>query len=223
MAKWRPVVSERSLRVEISSMTMSSDAPATFRPAGRRTIGRRARRRIGEPPPSSSRSSRRCCSRLLFGAIDYGLYFADAMTVQQGVADAARDATLSVGSVSANWPGRAPAPSPRPPEPERDERPRQMACSLSDSTQPIGGGVVMVKAEVVTPAGDADGRVGAGEPAPGVRDDAAQCRPPPRADAGRRDHQVEDEMPIQPGLAPLWRSIPSTQDAGVAGGDWTWC
>src|SRR3954454_3164613 len=47
---------------------------------------------------------------LLFGAIDYGLYFADAMTVQQGVSDAARDATLSVGSVSANWPGTGSCP-----------------------------------------------------------------------------------------------------------------
>src|SRR3954447_20890125 len=42
---------------------------------------------------------------LLFATIDYGLYFADVLTVQQGVTDAARDATRSVGSASANWPG----------------------------------------------------------------------------------------------------------------------
>src|SRR5690349_24622779 len=41
---------------------------------------------------------------LLFGVIDYGLYMADVLSVQQGVGDAAREATLEVGSTSANWP-----------------------------------------------------------------------------------------------------------------------
>src|SRR3954471_24877522 len=42
---------------------------------------------------------------LLFGVIDYGLYMADVLSVQQGVGDAAREATLAVGSTSASWPG----------------------------------------------------------------------------------------------------------------------
>ena len=42
---------------------------------------------------------------LVFGGIDYGLYFADVQTVQQATTDAARDATLSVGSSGPNWSG----------------------------------------------------------------------------------------------------------------------
>ena len=108
-------------------------------------------------------------------------------------------------------------------EPERDERPRQ------DRLQPVG----------LDPADRgrrrhgqgrgrdlgrcADGRVGAGEPAPGVRDHAAQCRPSlvPMPDGGTI--RSKTEMPIQPGpLAPLAFN-PVAQDAGAVGGDWTWC
>ena len=42
---------------------------------------------------------------LLFGILDYGLFMADVLSVQQGVGDGAREATLAVGSTSANWPG----------------------------------------------------------------------------------------------------------------------
>ena len=41
---------------------------------------------------------------LLFGLVDYGLYFADVLSVRQATTDAAREATLSVGNISANWP-----------------------------------------------------------------------------------------------------------------------
>ena len=91
---------------------------------------------------------------LLFATIDYGLYFADVLTVQQSASDAARDATLSVGSVSANWPGSGSCgavPIALPGGGTTDLT--KVACSLSASVQPLGGGVLAVKAEVVDASG----------------------------------------------------------------------
>src|SRR3954447_24530492 len=93
-------------------MTMSLRFPRRARPVERRTISGRPRR--GDRGASAVEFAlvSPLLFTLLFGAIDYGLYFADALSVQQRVADAARDATLSVGSVAANWPGSGSCPLP---------------------------------------------------------------------------------------------------------------
>src|SRR3954451_14523937 len=91
-------------------MTMSLRFPRRVRSIERRTTGVRHRR--GDRGASAVEFAlvSPLLFTLLFGAIDYGLYFADALTVQQSVTDAARDATLSVGSVAANWSGSGSCP-----------------------------------------------------------------------------------------------------------------
>jgi Flp pilus assembly protein TadG len=161
---------------------------------------------------------------LLFATIDYGLYFADALTVQQRTVDAARDATLSVGSVSANWPGSGSCPvvASAALSASATGDLTKVVCSLSDSIQPIGGGVVVVKAEVVTPAG-APTAVWA---PPNRLRVCAQTRHSavlpmvPMPDGGAITSRTE--MPIEPGNAALLLN-PVAQDAATVDGDWTWC
>jgi Flp pilus assembly pilin Flp len=154
---------------------------------------------------------------LLFGAIDYGLYFADAMTVEQGVADAARDATLSVGSAAANWPGDAGC---LPGLPGTGNDLAKVACSLSSSVQPIGGGVLVVKAEVVTPAGAATTNWAQ----PNRLRVCAMVKHPavlpfvPMPDGGLIRSQID--MPIQPGNALLVLNAVA-QDPAAVGATWT--
>jgi Flp pilus assembly protein TadG len=204
-------------------MTMSLPFPRGVRSTGRRAIGQRRRREDRGASAVEFALVSPLLFTLLFGAIDYGLYFADALTVQQSVADADRDATLSVGSVSANWPGSASCPvttSTLSASATNDLA--KVACSLSDSTQPIGGGVVAVKVEVVTPAGTPTAvwaqpnrlRVCA------LTRHSAVLPLVPMPDGGLIASKTE--MPIQPGNAALLLN-PVAQDAATAGGDWTWC
>src|SRR5947209_4370072 len=88
---------------------------------------------------------------LLFGVIDYGLYFADVLSVQQGVSDAAREATLTV---PAAWPGTGTCGAlPAPLDGAATSDLAKIACGLAASVQPVGGSTLAVKAEVVTPTG----------------------------------------------------------------------
>jgi hypothetical protein len=164
---------------------------------------------------------------LLFGAIDYGLYFSDALTVQQSVSDAARDATLSVGSLAANWSGSGTcplAPTPALVAGATNDL-AKVACNLSEWTQPIGGGVVAVKVEVVKP----DGTPTAVWAQPNRLRVCALTRHSavlpfvPMPDGGTIASKTE--MPIQPrnptDLVLLFNAV--AQDAGIVGGDWTWC
>jgi Flp pilus assembly protein TadG len=205
-------------------MTMSFPLRRPLRSTGGRAIG--GRRRRGDRGASAVEFAlvSPLLFTLLFGAIDYGLYFADALTVQQNVADAARDATLSVGSVSANWPGSGSCPvltSALASSATNDLA--KIACSLSGSTQPIGGGVVAVKVEVVTPAGTPT----AVWAQPNRLRVCAQTRhsavlplvPMPDGGAVRS----KTEMPIQPGTTAILLFNPVAQDAAIVGGDWTWC
>src|SRR3954471_21337770 len=91
-------------------MTMSLPFPRRILPTARRAIGagRRGRGRGASAVEVALVSP--LLFPLLFGAIAYGLYFSDALSIQQGVADTARDATLSVGSLAANWPGSGSCP-----------------------------------------------------------------------------------------------------------------
>src|SRR3954471_22013376 len=91
-------------------MTMSLPFPRRILPTARRAIGARRRGRDRGASAVEIALVSPLLFTLLFGAIDYGLYFADALTVQQSVTDAARDATLSVGSVAANWSGSGSCP-----------------------------------------------------------------------------------------------------------------
>jgi hypothetical protein len=205
-------------------MTMSLPLRRPLRPTGRRTIGgRRGRGDRGASAVEFALVSPLLFT-LLFGAIDYGLYFADALTVQQNVADAARDATLSVGSVSVNWPGSGSCPvvtSTLSASATNDLA--KVACSLSDSTDPIGGGVVVVKVEIV----DQDGNPTAEWKQPNRLRVCALTRHSavlplvPMPDGGAI--RSKTEMPIQPGTVATLLLNAVAQDAATVGGDWTWC
>src|SRR3954451_18046393 len=128
-------------------MTMSLRFPRRVRSIERRTTGVRHRR--GDRGASAVEFAlvSPLLFTLLFGAIDYGLYFSDALTVQQSVADAARDATLSVGPAAANWQGSGSCPVLRLPvlSAGGTNDLAKVVCQLSDTVQPIGGGVLAVK------------------------------------------------------------------------------
>ena len=204
-------------------MTTFLRCPRRARPLDRRAIGgRRSGRDQGASAVEFALISPLLFT-LLFGAIDYGLYFADALTVQQSVADAARDATLSVGSVSASWPGSGSCPVvPSVLGLSATNDLAKVACSLSDSTQPVGGGVVAVKAEVVKADGTptAEWKQGNRLRVCAVTRHNAVLPLVPMPDGGTI--RTKSEMPIQPGNAPLLLNAVA-QDAGLAGGDWTWC
>src|SRR4051794_32956628 len=156
MPKTGPVVSERSLRVEISSMTTSLPSLRRLRRTVRRATGTRRRHEDRGASAVEFALVSPLLFTLLFATIDYGLYFADVLTVQQGAADAARDATLSVGSASDAWPGTG----------DCGASPTQslvtgvstdlskVVCGLSTSVQPLGGGVVAAMAEIVDANGN---------------------------------------------------------------------
>jgi Flp pilus assembly protein TadG len=162
---------------------------------------------------------------LLFGVIDYGLYMADVLSVQQGVSDAAREATLSVSSVAASWPGSttcgalAVTPSLAPAATNDLTR---VACRVGETVQPLGGGVVVAKAEVV----DADGHptatwaVGNRLRVCAVTRHDAVLPFVPLPDGGIVTTRAD--MPIQPGGVPMLLN-PVAQDVRALGTDWSWC
>jgi TadE-like protein len=158
---------------------------------------------------------------LLFGIIDYGLYFADALSVQQGVSDAAREATLSVGSVAANWPGDGSCGA-VPTLLGGTNDLAKVACRLSDTVTPVAGGVLAVKAEIVTPAGSPTATWSTGNRLRvcAVTRHSAVMPFVPLPAGGLVSSRVD--MPIEPGGAPLLLN-PVAQDPSGAGADWSWC
>jgi TadE-like protein len=159
---------------------------------------------------------------LLFGIIDYGLYFADALAVQQGVADAAREATLSVGSVSANWAGDGSCLPGLATIATNDLA--KVVCKASSSIEPVGGGVLAVKAEIVGPDGTPTNLWAPGNRLRlcGVTRHAAVLPFVPMPSGGVLTSRVD--MPIQPGgptSALLLNAV--AQDASIAGTTWSWC
>ena len=77
---------------------------------------------------------------MLFGVIDYGLYFADVVTVQQGVGDAARAATIAPLAPRARRSGgRPPAAVSAGLERGRRDPAAPLACSVAGSVQPLTG------------------------------------------------------------------------------------
>jgi hypothetical protein len=162
---------------------------------------------------------------LLFGAIDYGLYFADALTVQQGVSDAAREATLSVGSVASNWQGSGSCPvQVTSLDGLATAELSKVVCLLSNSVQPIGGGVLYVKAEVVkadgTPASAWSSIQGNRLRVCAVTRHSAVLPFVPMPSGGTLTAKVD--MPIQPNNIPLALN-PVAQDPSAIGANWSWC
>ena len=75
---------------------------------------------------------------LLFGIVDYGFYFADVVTVQQGLGDAARNAVTGprVGVRTAVGWQHLPAPAGL----ERGgDQLQRLACSVLDGVDPVAG------------------------------------------------------------------------------------
>jgi Flp pilus assembly protein TadG len=195
--------------------------PFGIRKGARRTSLRRTRRKDRGASAVEFALVSPLVFTLLFGAIDYGLYFADAMTVQQGAVDAARNATLSVGGTAANWPGDASC-LPGLAMSGAGNDLAKVACSLSTSVQPIGGGTLVVKAEVVTP----DGTPTTSWAQPNRLRVCAMVKHTavlpfvPMPGGGLITSKVD--MPIQPGNALLALNA-VTQDPAIAGANWTWC
>jgi hypothetical protein len=206
-------------------MTMFLPFPRGILPMVRRAVGVRRRRADRGASAVEFALVSPLLFTLLFGAIDYGLYFSDALTVQQSVADAARDATLSVGPAAANWQGSGSCPvlTLPPLSAGGTNDLAKVVCQLSDTVQPIGGGVLAVKAEVV----DSDGA-----PTPtwksgnrlrvcAVTRHTAVMPFVPMPGGGILTTKVE--MPIQPGGPPTLALNPIAQDPSPNGADWSWC
>jgi hypothetical protein len=161
---------------------------------------------------------------LLFGVIDYGLYFGDALSVQQGVSDAAREATLSVGSVAPNWPGDGTCGAiPTVLNAAASNDLAKVACRLSDTVTPVAGGVLAVKAEIVTPAGAPTTTWSTGNRLRvcAVTRHSAVMPFVPLPAGGVVTSRVD--MPIEPGGPPLLQLNPVAQDPSGVGADWSWC
>ncbi len=156
---------------------------------------------------------------LLFGIVDYGLYFADVLRVQQGLGDAVRSATLAPsGAAGPQW-GTKTCPL------QQDGsvgglQLEHLACSVLDEVEPVAG-QLHVRAQLV----DGDGNLTqAWTTGNRLRLCAVTEHPPvlpfvPLPSGGRIQTRVD--MPVQavPGqvlMAPVASALP-------AGADWSWC
>jgi hypothetical protein len=160
---------------------------------------------------------------LLFGVIDYGLYFADVLTVQQGVTDAVRNATLAVGSGSANWQGDGSCPASLVPlSGGATGDLSKVVCGLASSVQPVGGSPLLVKAEVVGPDGSPTSQWALGNRLRVCTLTQHKAVLPfvPMPAGGLLRTRVD--MPIQPGNA-LLQLNPVAQNPASTGADWSWC
>jgi Flp pilus assembly protein TadG len=156
---------------------------------------------------------------LLFGIVDYGLYFADTLSVQQGLSTAARTATLAPADASGPQWGTATCPLQQAGAP--DALPLQhLACSVLDEVEPVAG-QLFVRAELV----DADGQATQSwEPGSRLRLCAITEHPPvlpfvPLPAGGRILTRVD--MPVQSAPAPVVMAPVSSSPP--AGADWAWC
>jgi hypothetical protein len=202
-------------------MTMSMPFPRRIVPTAQRAIGLQRRRRDRGASAVEFALVSPLLFTLLFGAIDYGLYFADALTVQQGVADAARDATLSVGSVSANWSGDASCLPGLDLIASNDLG--KVVCKLSNSVDTIGGGQLVAMAKIVGADGLPTTQWASGNR---LRVCAVTQHPAvlpfvPLPGGGVIRSKVD--MPIQPGGPQSLLLNPVAQDPSVVGADWSWC
>jgi Flp pilus assembly protein TadG len=160
---------------------------------------------------------------LLFGLVDYGLYFADVLTVQQGVAGGARSATVApyAGSPSPQWGTQACPLQTVPLNPAAGSQLEPLLCSTLAKITPIEG-VLYVKAELV----DAQGRptsawaVGNTLRLCAMADHAAVLPFVPLPQGGRITTRVE--MPVQAAPQPVDMN-PMQSDVSALSTDWSWC
>jgi TadE-like protein len=161
---------------------------------------------------------------LLFGAIAYGLYFADVLTVERATADAARGATLSVGTYGLNWTGTS-ACTPTASVLNGAELGDlgKVVCGLSSSVKPLGGDVLYVKAQIVNAGGtQPDGWVGGNRlRVCSVTRDRAVLPFVPLPGGGLITTRVD--MPVQPGGPAALILSPVAQSVSGIGTDWSWC
>jgi Flp pilus assembly pilin Flp len=164
---------------------------------------------------------------LLFGAIAYGLYFADVQTIERATADAARGATLSAGTFGLNWTGpSACVPTANPLNGGEAGDLAKVVCGLSSSIKPLGGDVLYVKAEIVNTGGlQPDGWVSGNRlRVCSLTRDQAVLPFVPLPGGGVISTRVD--MPIQQG-APVGSALiflsPVAQSVSGIGMDWAWC
>jgi Flp pilus assembly protein TadG len=155
---------------------------------------------------------------VLFGAIAYGLYFADVLTVERGTADAARNATLTVGSVTVNWPGTTSCVVNSLGASDLGK----VACGLSSSVRPLDGGTVYVKAQIVASGGSPDTWAAGNQlRLCSVAREEAVLPFVPLPNGGLVTSRVD--MPIQPGGPPSLTLSSVQMDVSAIGTDWSWC
>jgi Flp pilus assembly protein TadG len=155
---------------------------------------------------------------LLFGIVDYGLYFADVVTVQQGVGDAARTAILAPASASGPQWGGSTCQLQQDSGTGGDQLER-LACSVLDRVEPVAG-QLYVRAELVDATGQAT-QIWA--PGNRLRLCTVTDHPPvlpvvPLPAGGRIETRVD--MPVQ--AVPAQILMTSVQTP-LPSGDWSWC
>jgi Flp pilus assembly protein TadG len=157
---------------------------------------------------------------LLFGAIEYGLYFADVQMIQRATADAAQDATLSVSNTGLHWTGTTSCVS----NPLSTSDLGKVVCNLTSSVQPLGGGQLYAEAEI---------RDGSGNPATAwVQGNRLRLCAITRYVGvlpfvplpGGGVISTRIDMPIQPGGPANLTLTEATMDLSSVGLDWSaWC
>lgn len=154
---------------------------------------------------------------LLFGIVDYGLYFADSLTLQQGVDQAARSATLAPADATGPQWGTSTCDV----QQDGGTGPlTHLACTVL-STVDHGSGPLYVRAELVDAAGQP-----ASVWAPGNRlrlcaltEHPALLPVVPLPSGGRIRTRVDmpvQAVPTQVAMAPVASALPG-------GDDWSWC
>lgn len=156
---------------------------------------------------------------LVFAGVDYGLFFADSLSVYQGVADAARAATLNVGTSGPNWPGSGSCGlTTTTLDPLATGDLAKVACQLQSDVTPIAGGSLQVKAEIVDGSGTPTAQWVPGRQLRVCAQTQHSSILPfvPLPAGGLLTSRVD--MPIQPGPTSLLLNPVFTP-----GPDWSWC
>ena len=156
---------------------------------------------------------------LLFGIIDYGLYFADVVTVQQGLGNAARTATLAPSSASGPQWGGATCQLQHDSVGAGGDQLERLACSVLGEIDPVAG-QLYVRAELVDATGQPTQTWAVGNR---LRLCTVTEHPPvlpvvPLPAGGRIESRVD--MPVQ--AVPAQVQMAAAQSP-LPSGDWSWC
>ena len=156
---------------------------------------------------------------LLFGIVDYGLYFADVVSVQQGLGDAARTATLAPSTASGPLWGSGTCQLQLDSALTGGDQLKGLACSVLQSVEPLAG-QLYVRAELVDGTGNPTSTWAVGNR---LRLCSVTEHPPvlplvPLPAGGRIETRVD--MPVQ--AVPAQVQLASAQTP-LPSGDWSWC